>query len=101
MGVAFHTLDASDGLENFNTFDRVYMGTIDVTYAGGANTATATVTWTEPVPFSAANPYAVYISFQEQAFGWITSATALGFTLNVIKIAGNLTGGTASCLIVA
>jgi hypothetical protein len=101
MGIPFHTMYAVDGLTGFAVADRVFMGTIDVTYAGGANTAKATVTWTEPVPNSAAAPYSVYMSFGEQAFGWITNATSLGFTLNVIKITGNLTGGVCSCLIVS
>lgn len=97
MGIPFHTMYAVDGLNGFAVADRVFFGSVAATYAGGANTATVAVTFTEPVP----TPYAVLYSFPEQAFGYTTSATALGFTVNVIKISGNLTGGSVECVIVA
>lgn len=101
MGIPFHTLYATDGLENFNVADRIYFGTIDVTYAGGANTATAAVTWTEPVPSASTTPYTVLVSLPENAIAWATSQTTLGFTLNVQRLSGNLAGGIAGCVIIA
>lgn len=105
MGIPFHTLYAVDGLQNFNVADRIYMGIIDVTYASGSAgaTVTAAVTWTEPVPSSAAASLAVFSSLPEEGSAWATNVTTLGFTLNVRpQRAGDaLAGGIATCLIVA
>lgn len=97
MGVPFHTMYAVDGLENFAVFDRVYMGTTSFTYAAGA-TATATITWTEPIPTT----YMVFYSLPERgSAAWTTSQTSTSFVANVGgNAAASLTGGTGYALIV-
>jgi hypothetical protein len=101
MGIAFHTQYAVDGLNGFQTLDRIYVGSVAVTYTSGSAgaTVTATVTWTEPVP----TPYRVFFDPPEQADAWATSRTALGFTLNVAPstAALSLAGGSMGCVIFA
>lgn len=95
MGLPFHTVYTADGL-GVNVADRIYAGSVTVTYASTSGTATATVavSWSEPVP----TPYVALPTMVEKANAWITSPTALGFTFNIAGLA-SLSGGTVEVLI--
>lgn len=97
MGVAFHTMYAADGLENFEVFDRIFVGVMYVTYASGSATATVSVTWTEPVPM----PYFVDFDVPENAAVYASSRTSLGFTANIAAKTSTLAGGTLGVMIFA
>lgn len=90
MGIAVHTIYSPDGL-TLNAADKAYLGTVSVTYASTSGTATATaaVTWVEPIP----TPYCAVPCMKEQANFWFTSMTNTGFTFNIAGLA-SLSGAT-------
>lgn len=100
MGIAYHTLYATDGT-GLNVADRVYFGTVTATYASASAgvASTIAVAWSEPIP----TPYCAIMSPVEDCTYFISVKTTLGFTLNVLpRLAANaLAGGTVEILIIS
>lgn len=101
MGIAYHNIYAVDGAA-LNVADRVFMGTVAVTYtaaAAGVATTPVVLVWQEPIP----TPYHVTLSPIEDCTWFITAKTTLGCTVNVFpRLAANsLVGGTTEILIVS